>query len=187
METLSQLQQRLCLSEGDIKFEHAQLVEWTANFCRLFSINEEKKQATFIGTPTQLRALLDELLALARRCGINMETAVWGKYPNICPYCLTKPCSCGPRKTGPHKRLNIPLPQKGITLGNFQEILGEIYLNHTSLLQECVDIISEVAESSLAVWRPENPIEIKEEFADIFARLIRVANSLGIHLEGIIP
>ena len=187
METLSHLQGRLCLFKGDAKFEQAQLAEWTTKFCRLFSIDEGRTQAIFIDTPAQLRAVLDELLVLAKRCGVNMEMAVWAKYPNICPYCLKKPCSCGPRKTKLHKRLDTPPPQGGLTLGNLQRMLGDIYPNHTSLLQECLDVIEEVTESSLEVWSSKDRRRVEEEFADTFARLIRLANTLGVPLEGIIP
>jgi len=186
METLSRLQQRLCLSKRDAEFEHAHLVEWSAEFLKLFWIDEERAEARFIGTPTTLRWVLDELLILAWQCGVDMEKAVWGKYPNLCSYCLTQPCLCGPRKSGPHKHLNTPPPSEGLALGNLQRMLGNIYPNHTSLLQECLDVIEETAESSLEVWSSKDPCRIEEEFADIFARLMRVGNTLGIPLEGMI-
>lgn len=186
METLSRLQERLYLFKRDAKFEQAQLVGWTAKFCRLFLIDEGWAQAIFVGTPAQLRAVLDEFLVLAKRCGVNMEMAVWGKYPDICPYCLRKPCSCGPGKAKLHKRLDAPPPQRGLTLGNLQRMLGDIYPNHTSLLQECLDVIEEVTESSLEVWSSKDRRRAEEEFADTFARLIRLANTLGIPLEGMI-
>ena len=124
METLSRLQQRLCLSKRDAEFEHAHLVEWSAEFLKLFWIDEERAEARFIGTPTTLRWVLDELLILAWQCGVDMEKAVWGKYPNLCSYCLTQPCLCGPRKSGPHKHLNTPPPSEGLALGNLQRMLG---------------------------------------------------------------
>ena len=186
METLSRLQQRLCLFEGDTEFEQAQFVEWVAKFCRLFSIDEERACATFIGTPAQLRAGLDELLVLAGRCGVNMEKATWGKYPNLCPYCLMRPCSCGPRKRELHHRLDIPLPREGLTLGDIQKMLEEIYPDHTSLLQECLDVVEEVSETSLEVWSAKDSRLLEEEFADILARVMRIANKLGVHLEGMI-
>ncbi len=187
METLSRLQERLC-HKRDAKFEQTQLVGWTAKFCRLFSIDEGKgrAQAIFVGTPAQLRAVLDEFLVLAKRCGVNIEMAVWRKYPDICPYCLRKPCSCGPRKAKLHKRLDAPPPQGGLTLGNLQRMLGDIYPNHTSLLQECLDVIEEAAESSLEIWSSKDHRRIEEEFADTFARLIRLTNTLGVPLEGMI-
>jgi len=168
------------------RFEHEQLVGWTAKFCRLFSIDEARVRATFIGTTAQLRVALDELLVLANQCGVNMETAIWNKYPNTCPYCLAKPCCCGPQKAAPHKRLNVPLPQGGLTLGDLQRMLGEIYPNHSSLLREIVDVISEVGEFSWAIWSLADPREIEEEFADVFARLIRIANKVDVVLEGLI-
>ena len=58
--------------------------------------------------------------------------------------------------------------------------------NHTSLLQECLDVISEVAEASLATWSAKDPRQIEEELADTFARFARIANTLGVPLEGII-
>jgi hypothetical protein len=164
----------------------ADLPEWVMNFCHLFLIKEENASAIFIGTPAQLRASLDKLFILANKNGIKIESTVWQKYPNICPYCLAKPCSCGPTKTAPHKYLNIPPPEKELNIENLQKMLKEIYPRGTSLIIELRNIISETTEFSLALFSSNNRRDIEDEFADLFARFIRIANTLNINIQGFI-
>lgn len=187
MERLSGLQQRLLSDKSSRPFVHSQLVEWLVQFYHLFSIDEEKLVAKFTRTPAELRTVLDKLLLIAGHYGINMERAVWGKYPKICPYCLRKPCSCGPQKPKPHKHLDVPLPKEGLTLGDIQTMFKEIYPKPNSLLQQSLDVVEEATETSLEIFHSGAPQKVAEEFADLFARFIRVANAIGISLEGIVP
>lgn len=184
MERLSALQERLLSSGDNRSFSHAEFTLWLYRLGRLFSVNEKEVSVRFIGTPEALRSITNELLVIAGQCGINMEEVVWGKYPNMCPYpyCLAKPCVCGRQKLGPHVSLHIPLPADGLSLGQIQSMLGEIYPTGSSILKEFLDILQEIAEASWEVWEQKDPQAISDEFADSFARLMRLANTLRIRL-----
>lgn len=182
---ISTLQEQLPSLRGDsCTFEHIHLVEWLVELIRLFSIDEQRAQAYFIGTPVKMQALLYQLLTIATSCNINMEEAIWGKYPRECRYCDAKVCECPAQKLGPYKRSYIPLPAEGLSLGEARLMLGGIYPKQRPLLEELHSIIEELGEVSEEKWENSEQ-NLREEFADVFARFMRLVNTLGIPLEGL--
>ncbi|MFY9457983.1 MAG: hypothetical protein WAP23_03620 [Candidatus Spechtbacterales bacterium] len=158
-------------------------------FLQLFDIDILKKDTgsgAFIGTPSQLRAIMDDLLVLAEISGINLERAVWKKYPDKCPYCMTKPCGCGGHKSRPHRRLRIRFPKTGLTLAEAQRMLAEIYPEHP-LPEAVLHVVEEIDETETEIIISGRDNDIRDEFADVFARISGLATRLEICLEGLIP
>lgn len=201
-ERIAKLQERL-LSERkkqQEKYEDDYLVSATEPFDRLhkqfvalFDVDviEKTGNGALRGTPAQFRAVLDELLVLAQIWDVNMERAVWGKYPNKCPYpdCLSKPCICEGQKSRPHKRLRIRLPEQGLTLEEARQMLAEIYPAELSRPQkvQVLNVVEEIDEIENEVRNFGRDRDLRDEFADVFARMAALATHLGIHLEGITP
>ncbi|MBU1014896.1 hypothetical protein KKI17_00435 [Patescibacteria group bacterium] len=187
MLRLSEFQSQLPPFGGSNRsFEHTDLVKLLADLGGLFRMDEDRAILTFMGTPGQFAAVLNSLLQIARMCGVNMESAIWAKYPNICPYCLSCPCICGRTKTAPHTRLIVPLPKKGLSFAEMQKMFEEIYPPSTSSpLLQFRKTAEEIAEVSWEIFTQRSKKAIEEEFADVFARLAGLASIIGIPLAGL--
>lgn len=198
-ERISSLQKRLLSYKRDQsqKFADDYLISIAEPFDRLreqfvglFNIDLEEGlgNGAFQSTPAELRSVLDELLIIAEIWDINLEKAVWGKYPDECPYCLEKPCRCtGGKKSNPHKRLRIRFPKKGLTIGEAQQMLAEIYPRKRSICDELLHALEEIDETETEIVVLGTDRDKKDEFADAFARISQLATHLGICLEGLIP
>jgi len=80
-------------------------------FLELFNLDLPDEDV-FTGTPLQFGAVVSEFLILAEIMGIDIEKAVWGKYPRKCPYCDRGRCDCGEHKRNPPAA--CPLSQERI-------------------------------------------------------------------------
>lgn len=191
METIWQLQQRL------LSYQEEQLQGLLQPYLErklhrkihgLFTVNASGN-TSFLGTPADFRGMLDELLVIAASCGINIEKAVWKKYPGTCPYCENKPCNCEGRKETSHRRLQAS--PRSLTLHKAQAMLGEIYPPGKVSLQNIEQHIhEEIMEADLELWAwllsaEGSSQKTEEEFADIFAWMMQAANTLDIPVEGL--
>lgn len=180
-ESLSKRQRWLLSTKDNRPFMHSQLIELTACFANLFHVKDGR--VGFPWDPDGLRKVVDRLLIVAARYSVNMEAAVWEKYPWKCSYCTECPCVCGPEKPRKAKQLGIPSPT-GEVLGleYLQNMLAGIYPKGRHRLHETVaHVMEEIGEASDAIVARDRP-QAKEEFADIFARIVQVANTLDITL-----
>ena len=191
METIWQLQQRL------LSYQEEQLRGLLQPYLQkrlhqkilgLFVVNTSGN-TVFLGTPADFLGILDELLIVAASCGINIEKAVWEKYPSMCPYCENKPCACGGKKLTAHRRLRAS--PRSLTLQEAQTMLGEIYPPGKMPLESVErHIHEEVMEADAELWMwllsKGSPEKAEEEFADIFAWMMQAANTLGIPVAGLV-
>lgn len=179
-EGLSQRQDRLS-SESNHAFAPSQLIELTACFANLFHL--QNGRTGFPWNPDGLRMVVDQLLIVARRYGIDMEKAVWGKYPKLCSYCTEPECVCGIRKSTSAKQLELPIPTgETLSLEYLQNMLARIYPRGRHQLHETVThVVEEIGETLDAISAGDRP-KAEREFADIFAWMMQVANHLGITL-----
>jgi hypothetical protein len=195
-ERIADLQKRLLFARKDQheKFVDEYLISITDPFDRLrdrfaelfdVDILEKTGSGTLRGTPDQFRGVVAELLVLAKIWGVNLERSVWGKYPNKCPYCMAKPCACGPQKSSPHKHLRIRLPKDGLTLLGAQQMLAEIYPGHRSLLEEILHVVEEIDEIETEAITFGKDRDLRDEFADVFARMAGLATHLGIDFKNL--
>jgi NTP pyrophosphatase (non-canonical NTP hydrolase) len=131
------------------------------------------------------------LLALANNLEVDIESAVLGRYPSVCPYCLSQRCICA--KTGKKPQRKIPaykiseelfyLAQPQLrdqySLHALANMVSEIYPNnlttwdaigawkHTSKFSEELAEIHEAFSKYFAKTKPH--AAVAEEFADLFA------------------
>lgn len=191
METIWRLQQRL------LSFREEQLRGLLQPYLerklhrkiRSMFASNASGDTVFLGTRADFLGMLKELLVIAGSCGINIEKAVWEKYPDRCPYCESKPCSCGGQKKAAHRRLHAP--PRSLTLQEAQTMLGEIYPPGKVSLQSVQrHIHEEVIEADKELWiwllsGEGDSQKVEEEFADIFAWMMQAANTLGIPVAGL--
>lgn len=183
-ERITDLQKRL------LPLFVTQLFEQLHNqFLSLFDLDLLKKgQDTdaFKGTPQDLGTIVAEFLARSEMMGVNIEKAVWSKYPGKCPYCSEERCQCGENKRDPHRRLRIPFPDDGLTVGEVQRMLAEIY-PPLSLQEQVLKVAEEIKEAKEEAVSTGVDRDTRDEFADVFARMAAVATHLDIALEEVMP
>lgn len=133
---------------------------------------------------------LSWLFALMNRFHIDLEDAVWQRFPMVCSYCGESPCACKSLK--PATRLEI-LPDSANrpgSLSGFQEMLAKIYpaegrtLEHAAIhLAEELGEVSEEIHSYEGTHDPKHFKNLELEAADLFSCIIGVANSAGLQME----
>lgn len=126
-------------------------------------------------------------LSVLNRLNIDLEEAVWKRFPFVCSYCNNRPCVC--RETNPEKRHPLSPPdesKKPKMFLEFQKMFNEIYPASTRSLEHAgVHLAEESGEFSETFWtyrsnRKEDVFQkLKEEAADYFSCLIGVFNSIG--------
>lgn len=187
-ETVSARQQRLFSGIEDARrVEHFHVVEFLVELFSLFQIDEERVRAIFIGTPAALRERMDDILRMATLLQVDIGLAIRKKYPGRCFYCDSKPCTCGSKKVVPRRRrFAKDLSPEG-SVEDVQRMLVEIYPDQQPLIVELHRVGMEIGELGTALLSSRDTWDVEEELADIFARFARLASSLGVPLEDVIP
>ena len=126
-------------------------------------------------------------ISTMNRLHIDVEEEIWKRFPYLCSYCGTTPCSCKIKR--PEQRQKVPIEQskRPKTLSEFQEMFNEIYPTHMRTLEHAgVHLAEEIGEFSeaLLAYRGERTEEdfqeVMLEAADYFSCLMGVFNSLNI-------
>lgn len=136
----------------------------------------------FLGTPTIFQDLIRQLAIIARFAGVNLEEAVWQKFPNVCPYCGNKPCQCADKKSNPHRELSLPKP-RSFTADELRVMLAEIYPPQRAAEKEYFYFQGKIIEEAREVLEALHSAQHREredELADLFARLAELATVKGM-------
>jgi len=143
------------------------------------------------GDREQLRLnLLDAFswsMTVVNRMHFNIEEVIWQRFPYLCSYCGTCPCSCKTQKPTHRPKLTVDESRRPATLKEFQQMFNAIYpANGRTLADAGVHWAEEIGEMSEATHaylhhhRPEQLQKIAEEVADFISCTFGVANSIGI-------
>lgn len=129
------------------------------------------------------------LAAIANRLHIDVEDALWKRFPALCSYCGQKPCSC--KATRPEKRTGVKIDARlrPKTIQGFQQMFREIYPPEQRTLADAgVHLAEEMGEVGEAIhnylgqhqqkWFDDIPLEI----ADFLSCVFGVANSARIDI-----
>ncbi|PIP23208.1 MAG: hypothetical protein COX90_03970 [Candidatus Nealsonbacteria bacterium CG_4_10_14_0_2_um_filter_38_17] len=141
------------------------------------------------------KAKLNLLIALSwfaslmNQLHIDLESETWKRFPYLCSYCATCPCSCKEKKVEKRQPVAIEESKKPQTLKDFQRMFNEIYPAKSRTLEQAgVHLAEEAGEFSEAMmaWRGGHKEEdfksVEEEAADLFSCLVSVFNSLDIDI-----
>lgn len=129
-------------------------------------------------------------LAIMNRLHVDLEEALWNRFPYVCSYCATCPCVC--KEINPKKRPKsiIKTSKKPKTLKGYQEMFEKIYPQKTRTLEhEGIHMAEEQGELSEAIQlylgshNKEYFQSIIDESADYFSCIIGVLNSAKIDFE----
>lgn len=127
-------------------------------------------------------------ISLMNQLHIDIETKIWQRFPYLCLYCGSKPCSCKTKKKASRLKVSENSKIKPKSLKEFQEMFGEIYPPESRNLENAgIHLAEETGELSEAIstYRGDHKsndfILVEEEAADLFSCFMSVANSL--HLD----
>lgn len=127
------------------------------------------------------------LMAIANRFHVDVEEAVWRRFPMLCSYCGKRPCSCKKEKSLKRKKILINHALRPKTLNEFQKMFEMIYPTRSRTLEHAgVHLAEEMGEMTEAVHNflgQHKQIQldaIKNEIADYVSCVFGVANSANI-------
>lgn len=128
-------------------------------------------------------------ISLLNRLHIDLEDAVWRRFPYMCSYCATCPCSCKETGIKARKQIKIEDSKKPSTLEGYQKMFRKIYppekktIEHAGIhLAEEFGEFSEVVLKYMGEHNDEAFEEISSESADIFSCITGLFNSLDINM-----
>lgn len=129
------------------------------------------------------------LMALANRFHIDVDSAVWRRFPFVCSYCSKCPCACKKNKSSKRKKVAVQKALQPKTLAGFQNMFEAVYpsrrrtLEHAGVhLAEEIGEVTEAAHNFMGQHKHSQFVAIENEVADYVSCVFGVANSAGIDL-----
>ncbi len=129
-------------------------------------------------------------VGISNRFNFNIEELVWKRFPFLCSYCGSMPCTCKDSK--PTKRAKIKRTDsfKPKSIRELQNMFERIYpskkrsLEHAGVhLAEEMGEVSEAVMAYMSEHKKRQLVEIQNELADYISCLFGVANSSKIDIE----
>lgn len=124
-------------------------------------------------------------MAICNRLHITIEEDIWARFPGVCSYCGTCPCSCAAAKPKRRRRVSGVGKRRPRTLAEWQRMFARIYpperrtLEHAGIhLAEEMGEVGEAVQNYLGLHRESLFAEVRAELADLFSCLMGVATSL---------
>ena len=126
-------------------------------------------------------------VSLMNRFHINLQEAVWKRFPYVCSYCANCPCVCKVQKIKTRKKIVSNRAKEPKTLRALQQMFLNIYPPNTRTIEHAgIHLAEELGELSEAVWTYQGTRDqkafgvIASEAADFFSCLMGAFNSLNI-------
>lgn len=138
---------------------------------------------------TKLNLLIAQswFMSLMNRFHINLQDAVWKRFPYLCSYCAHCPCVCQAQKIKSRKKITPNKVQEPKTLQDVQQMFASIYPPKGRTIEHAgIHLAEELGELSEAVWTHQGTRDKKafagivSEAADFFSCLMGVFNSFDI-------
>lgn len=118
---------------------------------------------------------------------IEIEGEIWKRFPYLCSYCASCPCSCKEKKFEERQKVFTDEKKRPKTLEEFQNMFGKIYLPEKRSIEHAgVHLAEELGEFSEAILtyrgghKDEDFESVELEAADLFSCFMGVFNSLGM-------
>ncbi len=141
--------------------------------------------------PTRLSRIYRRINAVATICGIDLQEALWDKYPNVCPYCLRDhDCICAiehPDVTDKDlklRRLRRDVANMPVTLSAHQALHKKLYArqNRRILLIQIAAHMAEEAGEVIDEFYNKNKSGLQDEISDVISWIFALANRCGFEL-----
>ncbi|XOB42136.1 MAG: MazG-like family protein [Candidatus Nealsonbacteria bacterium] len=118
---------------------------------------------------------------------IDIENQTWKRFPYLCSYCGSCPCSCKEKNIKKRKSISIDESKKPKTLEEFQNMFNKIYPADKRIIERAgIHLAEEAGEFSEALLtyrgghKDEDFKNLELEAADFFSCALSVFNSLRI-------
>lgn len=129
-------------------------------------------------------------LSLMNEFHLDLDKAVWTRFPGLCSYCGKVPCACRAIKPTSRPVIEPDDELRPATLGGYQKMFADIYppsmrtLEHAGIhLAEEQGEVSEAIHQYLGSHTKKYFVWLAEESADYVSCMMGVANSADIDLE----
>ncbi len=142
--------------------------------------------------PSQLTRTYSWLNGVANRLGVELQEALWHKYPNVCSYCLRcENCLCAiehpniPKKEEALRRLRRDRIREPKTLAEHQDLHRKLYFRQNRrilILQTAAHLAEEAGEISRE-FRHGNKQGIEDEISDAVSWIFAIANRCGFEMS----
>ena len=149
----------------------------------LKGIRKEIKEKTKIN----LLIALSWFMSIMNQIHIDIEDEVWKRFPYLCSYCGSCPCSCKEKKIERRQDVSVDEKKRPRTFEEFQNMFDKIYPSGRRTLEyEGVHLAEEVGEFSEAILtyrgghKDGDFQNVELEAADLFSCIMSVFNSLSM-------
>lgn len=167
---------------------HFSLGDMLSNVQR-FSMRALKgiRKKDYAKTRKNLMISMSWFMSTMNQLHIDVEEGVWKRFPYLCSYCASSPCSC--REDGIKERKKVPVDdsRKPSNIEGFQKMFRELYPPEKRTIEHAgVHLAEELGEFSEAILayrggHNEESFEgIVQEAADVMSCFFGVFNSLDI-------
>jgi len=130
---------------------------------------------------------LSWFISIMNQLHIDLDDQVWRRFPNLCSYCGSCPCSCKENKINKRKGTLAGKNKRPKTLEEFQNMFAEIYPAKERTLEHAgIHLAEEAGEFSEALLtfrgghKDQDFKNLELEAADFFSCIMSVFNSLGM-------
>jgi len=138
---------------------------------------------------TNLLISFSWFISLMNQLHIELEEEIWNRFPYLCSYCASCPCSCKETKPENRQKMAGDEAKRPKTLEDFQKMFGKIYpAVGRSLEHAGVHLAEELGEFSEAILyyrglHKDSDFErIRVEAADLFSCFMGVFNSINVNM-----
>ena len=128
-------------------------------------------------------------MSLMNQFHIDIESAVWQRFPYVCSYCGKLPCECKSKKVKKRQKITINNKLRPKTLQDLQTMFEKIYPLKSRTIEQAgihlAEEMGELAESCLSFRGSHNNKifdQIPLESADLFSCFMGVFNSLNLNI-----
>lgn len=136
-------------------------------------------------TKINLLISLSWFVSMMNQLHIDIEEEIWKRFPYLCSYCASCPCSCKKNKVKKRKKVVLDKTKRPKTFEEFQNMFNKIYPPESRSIEHSgVHLAEEVGEFSEAILayrgahKDEDFAKVELEAADLLSCFIGVFNSL---------
>lgn len=126
-------------------------------------------------------------ISIMNQLHIDIENQTWRRFPYLCSYCGSCPCSCKEKKIEGRQNVSLDESKRPRTLEEFQDMFNKIYPAERRTIEHAgVHLAEEAGEFSeaLLTYRGRHKDEdfktLELEAADLFSCIMSIFNSLGV-------
>lgn len=123
------------------------------------------------------------------RLHIDVEGALWERFPNACSFCGKNPCSCEQESLKTRRQFQPSAGPKPKTMSECQKMLSAIYPSSQWTVEKaCIHMAEELGELTEAIWTFKGEKQksefdiIRKEAADYLSTVFAIFSALNLDI-----